>query len=124
MMRRQLWTSLLTVSAAFLGGATAVSVLPNLTSQRAWADNPTTPVVTDVIALSDRFTLVAKRLAPAVVSIEARKTGHGSNSKKMVEDSGSGVVVKLENRPGYFVFTNNHIVENAAPKDIVLLLAD
>src|SRR5690349_4291848 len=86
MLPRQLWTSVLTVAAAFAGGVVAVAVLPNLTSQRAWADNPTTPVVTDVVALSERFTLVSKRIGPAVVSIEAKK--NGPQSKKIEEDSG------------------------------------
>jgi serine protease Do len=122
MLPRQLWISLLTVIAAFAGGVVAVAVLPNLTSQRAWADNPTTPVVTDVVALSERFTLVSKRIGPAVVSIEAKK--NGPHSKKIEEDSGSGVITKLDNRPGFFVLTNNHIVSGAAPKDIVLLLGD
>jgi S1-C subfamily serine protease len=123
MLSRRLSTVLLTALAAFLGGAATIAIQPHLTSQRAFADNQPTPVVTDVVALSDRFALVAKRIAPAVVSIEARKAD-GKNTKKMLEDSGSGVIVKLDNRPGYFVFTNNHIVEGSAPKDIVLLLAD
>jgi serine protease Do len=82
------------------------------------------PVVTDVVALGERFNLVAKKLAPAVVSIEARKTAPLQNIKKQLEDSGSGVIVKLDNRPGYYVFTNNHIVEAASPENIILQLAD
>ena len=83
----------------------------------------TTPVVTDVVALSERFQLVSKKLAPAVVSIEARKVST-SPGKKQLEDSGSGVIVKLDNRPGYYVFTNNHIVEGSTPQNIMLQLAD
>jgi serine protease Do len=83
------------------------------------------PVVTDVVALSERFQLISKKLAPAVVSIEARKMSPLQQGvKKQLEDSGSGVIVKLDNRPGYYVFTNNHIVENATPENIVLQLAD
>ena len=84
----------------------------------------TPPVVTDVVALSERFQLISKKLAPAVVSIEARKTTTLQNVKKQLEDSGSGVIVKLEKRPGYYVFTNNHIVEGATPENIILQLAD
>ncbi len=85
-----------------------------------------TPVVTDVVALSERFQLVSKKLAPAVVSIEARKlsTLPNSGTKKQLEDSGSGVIVKLEGKPGYYVLTNNHIVEGATPQNIMLQLAD
>ncbi|HQR43248.1 MAG TPA: trypsin-like peptidase domain-containing protein [Gemmatales bacterium] len=88
------------------------------------AQTPTTPVVTDVVALSERFQLVSKKVAPAVVSIEARKMSTIPNAKKQIEDSGSGVIVKLDNRPGYYVLTNNHIVENAPPENIILQLAD
>jgi serine protease Do len=85
-----------------------------------------TPVVTDVVALSERFQLVSKKLAPAVVSIEARKMSPlpGPGAKKQLEDSGSGVIVKLDNKPGYYVFTNNHIVEGSTPQNIILQLAD
>lgn len=83
------------------------------------------PVVTDVVALSERFQLISKKLAPAVVSIEARKFNPmASGVKKQSEDSGSGVIVKLDNRPGYYVFTNNHIIENATADNIILQLAD
>lgn len=84
----------------------------------------TPPVVTDVVALSERFQTIVKKLAPAVVSIEARKLTTIQNVKKQLEDSGSGVIVKLDNRPGYYVFTNNHIVEGATPENIILQLAD
>lgn len=83
-----------------------------------------TPVVTDVVALSERFQLISKKMSPAVVSIEARKMSNLPNAKKQLEDSGSGVIVKLDNRPGYYVFTNNHIVEGSSPDNIVLQLAD
>ncbi|HMO34519.1 MAG TPA: trypsin-like peptidase domain-containing protein, partial [Gemmatales bacterium] len=84
------------------------------------------PVVTDVVALSERFQQVSRKLAPAVVSIEARKltTLPNSNTRKQLEDSGSGVIVKLEGKAGFYVFTNNHIVEGASPQNIVLQLSD
>jgi S1-C subfamily serine protease len=97
---------------------------PQLSTQQVLADNPKPPVVTDVVALGDQFALISKRIAPAVVSIDAKKTAHTASSKKTLEDSGSGVVVKLDGRPGYFVLTNNHIVEGALAQDIILQLAD
>ncbi len=124
MSKRQMLLGTLTVGAVFLGGLAAVMVLPQVAAQKVWADNPATPVVTDVIALGDRFALIARKIAPAVVSIEARKSQVSAQSKKTLEDSGSGVVVKLDQRPGYFVLTNNHIVEGAQPQDIVLQMAD
>ena len=88
------------------------------------AQAQTTPVVTDVVALSERFQSISRKLAPAVASIEARKTTTVQNVRKQLEDSGSGVIVKLDNRPGYYVFTNNHIVDGATPENIVLQLSD
>lgn len=90
----------------------------------SWSIAQSPPVVTDVVALSERFQLVARKLAPSVVSIEARKTQTVQSVKKQLEDSGSGVIVKLDNRPGYYVFTNNHIVEYSQPENIILQLAD
>jgi len=98
--------------------------ISTLAGSAARAQSPP-PVVTDVVALSERFQLISKKLAPAVVSIEARKFNPmASGVKKQSEDSGSGVIVKLDNRPGYYVFTNNHIIENATADNIILQLAD
>lgn len=110
---RNSFTLLITLSISTFAGTAALAQSPP-------------PVVTDVVALSERFQLISKKLAQAVVSIEARKMAplNSQSVKKQLEDSGSGVIVKFDNRPGYYVFTNNHIIENATPDSIVLQLAD
>jgi S1-C subfamily serine protease len=61
-----------------------------------------------------------------VVAIEAVKpaktTATGKN--KPVEESGSGVIVKIDNRPGYYVLTNNHVITQAKADAITVSLAD
>lgn len=83
----------------------------------------------DVAALlSQRFEAVAKKVSPAVVSIEAVKAQRsalsGQGKGKPVEESGSGVLIKLDNRPGYLILTNNHVIANARPEQITIHLAD
>ncbi|MBI3410003.1 MAG: trypsin-like peptidase domain-containing protein [Planctomycetes bacterium] len=80
--------------------------------------------------LSERFESVAARVSPAVVSVEAVKPpkantgGNGNGKSKPVEESGSGVIVKLDAKPGYFVVTNNHVVSQARTDQITIHLAD
>lgn len=77
-------------------------------------------------ALSDRFEAVAAKVTPAVVSVEAvkpPKTGPGGKGKP-VEESGSGVIIKVEGRPGFYVVTNNHVVDKARADQITIHLAD
>ena len=74
---------------------------------------------------SERFQQVARRLAPSVVSIEAVKPAQRDNPKsKAVEESGSGVLVRLPRQKGTFVVTNNHVIHTAAPNQITVSLAD
>ena len=77
-------------------------------------------------ALSDRFEAVAAKVAPSVVSIEAVKPPKASTSGKgkAVEESGSGVIIKIEGRPGFFVITNNHVVAQSKADQITVHLAD
>jgi serine protease Do len=88
---------------------------------------PTAAATLDPLAaLSDRFEAIAAKVAPAVVSIEAIKPPKGGpgGKGKPVEESGSGVLVKIEGRAGYFVVTNNHVVSLAKPEQITVQLAD
>jgi len=76
-------------------------------------------------ALSERFEAIASKSAPAVVSIEAIKPRTSPSSKgKTVEESGSGVLIKVDGRPGFYVITNNHVVAQAKPEQITVHLAD
>lgn len=80
--------------------------------------------------LSDRFEAVAAKVVPAVVSVEAVKPPKQNTSAtaggktRPVEESGSGVLIKVEGRPGYFVLTNNHVIAQARTDQITVHLAD
>jgi S1-C subfamily serine protease len=112
-------------AAAFLGGAAAISVGPKLMAQLP-AAAPVPTAGADFDALSDRFESVAKRLAPAVVSIEAVKpNGTKPDGKpRTVEDSGSGVLIAAEDGRGTLVITNNHVITGATAAQISINLSD
>ncbi|MBM4072544.1 MAG: PDZ domain-containing protein [Planctomycetes bacterium] len=83
------------------------------------------PVPDLVNQLSDHFENLARKVGPAVVSIEAVKSARGSdNGKRPVEESGSGVLVKITGHTGYLVITNNHVITQARPEQITIHLAD
>ena len=79
-----------------------------------------------LMALSDRFEQVAQKVLPSVVSVEAIKPPKNpATSKKPQEESGSGLLVRLEQpKPGYYVLTNNHVISGARNDQITLHLAD
>jgi S1-C subfamily serine protease len=112
-------------AAAFLGAAAATSVGPKLMAQLP-AAAPVPSAGAELDALSDRFEAVARRLAPAVVSIEAVKpNGTKPDGKpRTVEDSGSGVLVAAEDGRGTLVITNNHVITGATAAQISINLSD
>jgi S1-C subfamily serine protease len=116
---------LLLGGCAFMGGAAAVSFGPKLLAQLP-AAAPSPSAGGDLAALSERFEAVARRLGPAVVSIEAIKpSGTKPDGKpRTVEDSGSGVLVAAEDGRGAVVLTNNHVVTGAQPSQISINLSD
>ena len=72
------------------------------------------------------FELVSKVVSRAVVHIVAVKkdvTEEG-RTRRTYEESGSGVIVRSESRPGLFVLTNNHVISGADPGDIHINLHD
>lgn len=78
-----------------------------------------------LLQLSDRFETIAQKILPAIVSIEAIKPPKAnSNRTKPVEESGSGVIVKLDAKQGYYVLTNNHVISQARNDQITIHLAD
>lgn len=126
MARRVLWT-LLVGGSSFLGGMAGVTLLKHLESPAFAQGRSATlgnPVVTDVIAVGERFELVAKKVSPAVVSVEARKPSEKPGSKRTIEESGSGVLVNWPGQPHPVVLTNNHVVAGAGAERIMLHLAD
>jgi serine protease Do len=122
---------------AFLGGAAAVALGPRLSAlagrleaagpERGSPGSPLPTAVGDINALGDRFEAVAKRLSPAVASIEAVKTQtspSGNGKTRTVEDSGSGVLIPAENGRGVVVVTNNHVITSAPAASISVNLSD
>jgi serine protease Do len=79
---------------------------------------------TDVLQLGDRFEVVARRVGPAVVAVEATKPAGTQGKPRPVEESGSGVMIRIEGRPGYYILTNHHVIANARPEQIAVNLAD
>src|SRR5262249_36012710 len=79
----------------------------------------------DATRLSDRFEQVARRVSPAVVAIEAVKPSSKPNAKsKTVEESGSGVLIRVSGQRGVLALTNNHVVSQASASQITVSLAD
>jgi S1-C subfamily serine protease len=128
MIRRVLFLTAL-CGCAFLGGAAVNTFSPRLVIPVAAQQVPDpAPPSREVLALSDRFEAVARSVLPAVVSVESTrpaKFGPGSNAKsRAIDDSGSGVLVRMDGRAGYFVLTNNHVIAGARPDQITVHLAD
>lgn len=127
-MIRRLSTLAFLGLAAAGGGAAAVHLGPHL-FPAALADSPgvrPSGGVAELGALSDRFEAVARKLGPAVVSVEAVKPSGtpGKDGKaKTVEDAGSGVIVGVTGRSAWVV-TNNHVISGAKPEQISINLAD
>jgi S1-C subfamily serine protease len=111
---------------AFAGGLTSVAVSTRMQPRLAAQAPPVigTPVpVNDLLRLGDRFEEVARKLSPAVVAIDANKPGTAAKTRS-VEESGSGVILRVDGRPGFYVLTNNHVVSQSRPEQITVNLAD
>src|SRR5438067_11916254 len=117
---------------AFLGGEAAVMLAPRLqgpVNAQSQAPPPNLPAPTsDVLRIGDRFEAVARAVAPAVVYVEATKPARpaaapGGKSTPQ-EESGSGVLVRMDGMRSALVLTNNHVVSQAAPAQITINLAD
>jgi len=112
---------------AFMGGAAVVGLSPRVESLAADPPAVRLPRATsDVLQIGDRFEIVARRVSPAVVYIEATKPGTAAASEKSrsVEESGSGVIIKVDGQPNFLVLTNNHVIAKAAADQITINLAD
>jgi S1-C subfamily serine protease len=117
---RRVAVPLLIGVCAYLGGLSAsylsVHGLPRLLAQSGEDDT--------VRRLGERFEAVAKKVAPSVVALEAIKPAVKGGKTRSVDDSGSGVLVRLPGRIGTFVLTNNHVIGLAPPRQITVNLAD
>jgi serine protease Do len=108
----------------FLGGMVGVTLGPRLVPP-ALAQPPAPAVPPggpDVLKLGERFEAVARKLAPSVVAIEAAKPAVPGKTKA-IEESGSGVLIRLDGA-GLLVLTNNHVVSGAPADKITVSLAD
>jgi len=73
----------------------------------------------------ERFEALVQRVMPAVVSVDAIKPATVGGAKgKPTEESGSGVLVKLDGYRSTFVITNNHVISGAQPGQITVTLND
>ena len=119
-MKRFAWIALFGIGA-FLGGG-LLEPRPIVAQVRTTS---LPPQVDPLTALSDRFEAVAARVLPAVVSVEAIKPPKNPSPKnKPQEESGSGVIIKLDQKSGYFVLTNNHVISGSRNDQITIHLAD
>ncbi len=78
-------------------------------------------------AIDHIYARVAAVVSPSVVHIEARKkvpVPGRDRGPRLVEETGSGVIVSLEERPGRYILTNHHVVEGASPDEILVTLFD
>lgn len=74
-------------------------------------------------AQSEIVKIAAKLVGPAVVHIESEIVqNEKSFQRSRVEEAGSGVIVQIGEQ--YYVLTNRHVVQDAAPGKIKIFLAD
>src|SRR5690242_1640101 len=114
-------------SCAFLGGATADVVSPRFTAPAIAGSSGGAPPDSagELARLSDRFEEIARRVSPAVVYVEATKPARTASGKiNPIEESGSGVLVRLENQSQTFVLTNNHVIAQAGAEQVTITAAD
>ncbi len=111
---------------AYLGGLTAALITSRGVSGLQ-AQTSTLTRAADDAALSklgDRFEAVSRKVAPSVVALEAVKPSLKGGKSRSIDDSGSGIIVRLPAKRGSFVLTNNHVVGQAPVNQITVNLAD
>jgi serine protease Do len=110
-----------------LGGMLAVTFgIHGLSPAVAQMSTPrSTDSTLDAARISERFEYVARKVSPAVVAVEAVKPARGNSSKsRSVDESGSGVLIRVARHPGVYVLTNNHVIQQASADQITISLAD
>ena len=70
----------------------------------------------------DRFEGIVAKVGPSVVAVDAMKPASANAKGKAQEESGSGVLVRLER--GICVVTNNHVIAGASSGEITVTLQD
>jgi S1-C subfamily serine protease len=108
--------ALLIGACAYAGGLSAILLTSNGPAQ-LWARQEPAPA-------AGKFEAVARKVAPAVVSLEAVKPTVKDGKARDVDDSGSGVLVNLPSKRGTYVLTNYHVVGKAPREKITISLSD
>jgi S1-C subfamily serine protease len=113
-------------ACACLGGILAVTFgFHGLTPALAQMSAPGSSI--DMGRVGERFEYVARKVSPAVVAVEAVKQApaRGNTGKsRSVDESGSGVLIRIGRHPGVYVLTNNHVIQQAPPEQITVSLSD
>ncbi|HET6573295.1 MAG TPA: trypsin-like peptidase domain-containing protein [Fimbriiglobus sp.] len=130
MNHRAIWT-LLVVGGSFAGGTAAnfLFVPRALVVAQTGSSLPPRPGAIErreAVGL-DQFDEIIRRVAPAVVAVDAVKAAAPSAPRakgKTEEESGSGVIVRLAGSAGCYAVTNNHVVNGARAGNITVTLAD
>jgi S1-C subfamily serine protease len=111
---------------AFLGGLVA-GVCPRLTAPAAAqlaVPGARPKGGGDLERISERFETIAQKVAPSVVAVDSTKPAPKGGKARSIEESGSGILVLLPGQRDVFALTNNHVIEDAAPRQITVSLAD
>jgi S1-C subfamily serine protease len=116
-------TFLLLGTFAIAGGSVA-ALLSSRFIGPAWAQAQSNAAYNEVDRLGERFERVARKVSPAVVSVEAVKPPTAAGKSKPVEESGSGFLIRAAGVRETLVLTNNHVISGAAPAQIAVTLAD
>ena len=108
---------------SFLGGLAGMLLLfRGVPTAQAEPSNPAY-ANNDINRLGERFEWVARKLSSSVVALEAVKPPAVGKTKN-VEESGSGVLVRIPGQRGIYVLTNNHVIAGAEARKITVSLAD
>lgn len=83
------------------------------------------PPIVDTPPTSERFTRVIEIVSPNVVAVDVVRLATDSTMpNQALQESGSGVLVTLEQFEGIYAITNNHVIQSGRPIDITVTLAD
>lgn len=132
-MSKRIFLTGLIAGSSFAGGLAANLLVQPQT--QLFAQNPPLPmpprsdyVSADALPTQARFEQVVRQVSPAVVAIDAIKppaqTASSGTRAKPTEESGSGVLTRIDGQPGTFAITNNHVVTGSNAADIMVTLAD
>jgi S1-C subfamily serine protease len=114
-------------SCAFSGAIAGSYLLNRSEAVNAQSTRPAPPpagtAALTPTQLGERFEAVIRQMAPSVVSVEAVKPPAPGKTKP-TEESGSGVIIRIDDAPGIVVITNNHVINGAKADQITVHLAD